>query len=408
MPKIQSKKEPKTTNPAPLKDGESTAGKQPNNSRKKPKGQPIARPVIYPERECFIFDELTDEEAKQYLGWQEESENIKFGKDFLIRDEHGHKIRMNNNLDNRPIYASIVSTLKAEILRGNWEFNFENVIIGKTGKVLNGQHSLIALVLACQCWDKDLSWRDYWPKRPTIAKSVGVGVEETDKVINTMDTCKPRDLRDVVFRSEHLRDKSRSERMEASRAISHAINMLWARTGAGLEAFAPRRTHTESMHFLNRHLRLLEAVSHIIEENCDGTIGTIISPGYASALLYLMAAAKTENETKDKTGYSQVVDPSEELIDFTLWDRACEFWVFIGQGTEALLPVKQSIQSLMSESGGVTIAERMAICIKAWNLWSNRKKVDSKSLDLKYEQDEDGVLKLVEYPIVGGIDLGKG
>lgn len=415
MPKVPLKSAPQVKNKKDVKEnlksnepvGKDTSEKQPSSSPGKRKKLP-ERPVVYPDRECFIFDgkdALTDEKAKKFLGWQEESENIKFGSDYLIKDEYGRKVRMTNNLSNRPLSRPVIETLKMEILRGNWEFNFENIIVGKTGMILNGQHTLIALVLAGQTWDKDLKWRDTWRSRPTIEKSMGVGVEETDKVINTMDTCKPRDLRDVVYRSQYLKNVSRKTRIIVAKILSHAINHLWHRTGASLDAYAPRRTHSEAMHFLDRHERLLEAVTHVSEENCDGHIGKVISPGYAAAMMYLMAACKTESENEDKTGYSQISDPSEDLIDFTMWEKASEFWVFIGQGTEALLPVKEAVIKC-HETGGATLQERTAIVVKAWNLWSNRKKVTVDSLSLAYEKNEDGIPVLAECPIVGGIDLG--
>src|SRR5690606_8050237 len=123
--------------------------------------------------------------------------------------------RCHNNIRNRDIDKIKVSELVQEILRGHWVMNCESLIIGVTGIVLNGQHTLIALVLATQQWEevgKDSQIREVWPNKPTIDKLIVFGASEEDKVVNTMDTAKPRSLGDVIFRSDYFADAKRADK----------------------------------------------------------------------------------------------------------------------------------------------------------------------------------------------------
>ena len=44
--------------------------------------------------------------------------------------------------------------------------------------------------------------------------------------------------------------------------------------------------------------------------------------------------------------------------------------------------------------------------IKAWRLYSTGKPITEKSLALHYVEDEDGIRRIAETPIVGGLDIG--
>jgi hypothetical protein len=182
---------------------------------------------------------------------------------------------------------------------------------------------------------------------------------------------------------------------------------LWHRTGASLDAFAPRRTHSESLDFIARHPRLLAAVRHIQEENdTENKIGKFIPVGYASGLCYLMAASATEGEKESRDGYTQVERACEEQIDFKYWDRACEFWVLLAAGAAELAPIRAAIVALCEERSA-SFAERCALIAKAWVAFSQGKPVTAAALLLEYEDDANGILVLAETPIVGGIDLGE-
>lgn len=363
------------------------------------------REVIYPQIKTVLEEQLTADKAKELLGWEEESENIKFRDEYLLRDMKGTKIRCNNNVINRPIYLGNVERIRQDILRGNWKFNGETIIVGKTGYILNGQHQLVALILSHQEWEEHRGkWCNTWNEEPpSISKLVVFGVEEDDDTVNTMDTCKPRTLADVLYRSKFFADvvSSRDRRIVAT-MLQNAIRMLWYRTGASSDAFAPKQTHAESISFVERHPKLLECVRHIFEENgTSNAIGKYISPGFAAGLLYLMAACDTSED-----GPYQVSDtPDESMLSFDAWEDACDFFVALAGGDVKLDAVRQAIAAVKDEEGG-SIQACSAILIKAWSLYYAGKSITTKDVALEYVRDDDGFEYLAESPTVGGIDLG--
>jgi hypothetical protein len=185
--------------------------------------------------------------------------------------------------------------------------------------------------------------------------------------------------------------------------------MLWNRTGAQIAAFDLKRTHEESMDFVGRHLRLLEAVKHVTEENGkDKLIARYLHPGYAAALLYLMATGRTERERDGGDGYAEVDNPDESQLDFSLWDRAEEYWRLIAQGDPKVLAIRAGIAATvdMDEGAGGTLPERMAVLILGWQQFVDGNMLTPDKLQLKYVRGEDGGRTLAEKPVIGGIDLG--
>jgi len=390
---------------APSRSDRTSTTKKPK-SQKKELATP-KREVLYDRLRTQLATPLTADKAKELLGWQEESENVKFGTEFHLRlpaakDQQGVKVRCNNNISNRHLSLGTVMVLRQEILRGNWQLNGEPIIIGRTGLILNGQHTLIALALAALEWTAKQGQWDNWKTEPTIDKLVVFGIDETDAVVNTIDTGRPRTLADVIFRSEYFKTVDRRDRQRLARMLDHAIRITWARTGAGSDAYAPRRTHAEALDFLSRHTKLLDAVRHIYEENgTTNTVGKYLSPGYSSGLLYLMAASGTGEDGE----YSVTAQPSEQLVDFKYWDKACEFFVLLAAGDVKFDPVRQALSAMIQEDGG-SMAERIAILIKAWGLFVSNKRMTTDALALEYSKDEDGIPVLTDSPCLGGIDLG--
>lgn len=363
------------------------------------------REITYPTLTadvCIDATAITADDAKQLLGWQEETEEIKFGGAFMLKDSRDKKIRCHNNLKNRPLNLANLQTLKQEHLRRRWRFNGEPIIVGKTGLLLNGQHTLIALVLAAQEWEDDREkWGEYWDTAPTMAKLVVSGVDESDEVVNTMDTCKPRALWEVIYRSEHFAHLKNHERKVCARMADYAVRLLWHRTGAGIDAFAPRRTHSESLGFVTRHPRLLEAIRHVYEENGDeNRIGRYVSPGYAAGLCYLMGCSTT-----DSADYRSAAHPDESMLDWNQWDKACNFIVLLASGGEETEAVRKYLSERI-ESGGASNAERWAILANAWIAYDESGKVTKHDLELQITTTPGGSSVLAEHPTVGGIDLG--
>lgn len=345
---------------------------------------------------------LTAAKAKEFLGWQEATATGTQKGVFTIGKR---RVFLFNNHKNRPIYWGTVLMIKQEILRRKYQFNMENIIIGKTGLVLNGQHRLLGLILAAEEWEAHPGkWKDYWQSEPTIETTMALGAEETDAVVNTMDTARPRTLSDVIYRSEYFADKPMKERREASRMMQYAINIVWDRTAAGMSTHLGIRTHSESLDFLGRHPKLLECVDHIQIINGDGEenvkrINAYISPGYASGLMYLMAASATEGRE-----YQTSSNPTEGQLDMSRWGKAQEFWTNLAQRSKMATPLIQALVKHDQESL-CNKAVREGLIIKAWNAFIENGKITPSDLTLEWHTDAEGFRTLNEYPIMGGIDV---
>jgi hypothetical protein len=380
-------------------------------AKKKPKStmagrskkKPEKREVHYPEPKTFMRDEtnpITPGFAKELLGWEEEGEK-KFKDDFLLRDENGKKIRCHNNTTNRPLMPMVYKTLKQEILRQRWQLNGEPVIIGKTGLILDNQHTLIGLVLAQQ--EKD-NYAEKWPdcpKKITMKKVIVSGISEEDEVVNTINTGKSRTLADVFYRGGYFCDLKAGDRNVMSRIAQYAVQLLWDRTGAKQDAFNLRRTHTESLDFVERHSRLLDCVKHVFEENISGGLKESgLSPGYLAGMLYLMASGNS-----DPKKYFGVNDPTEKSLIWDQWEKACDFVVLIAGNAVEVRPLRLAI-SRKKEEYGISLAESLGILCQGWNLYSQGKSITDKSVKLRYHVDEDEISHMLDNPTVGGIDLG--
>lgn len=380
---------------------------------KKPVKARKEREVVYPEIDVQLAvgkDAIGIDQAKALLGWQDESENVKFDKDdSSFRDWNGNRVRCLNNAINRPLYRQNLLVLKQDILKRRWQLNGEPIIIGKTGQILNGQHTLIALVFACQEYEKEPGrWLSCWENEPRIDKLVVFGIDESDEIVDTIDTPKPRSFSDVVFRSAFFQDIVRKDRRRLSSMVQYAVNLLWTRTGAKSDGHAPRQTHSERLDFISRHPGILRSVKHIYEENgSSDQIRKYVSLGYASALHYLMAASGTTEDTQ--YGFSDDA-PSESMIDMSRWDKADEFWVLLAAGDQSMEPVRKVLVELIESDGlpcSCGAGVRTAVIIKAWNLWIEGGTLTTKNLALSFGTTSAGLSVLSESPTLGGIDLGE-
>lgn len=423
-----TKKKPKgntpTTTTAQTATQKTIKGKS-STKISQPKKTLAKREVVYKSVKMRIYqddDPIDAKRAKKMLGWTEESENVKFGSEYLIKDLDDKKIRCSNNLTNRPITPSNYMTLQSEILHKNWcgpngpghTVNGENIIIGETGSILNGQHTLIAVVLASQEWTKNGgTWKEYWKTEPVIDKTVITGISEEDKVVNTIDTARPRTLADVIFRSVYFAKYGKVERIAMAKWTAHAIKFVWDRTGASFDAFNPKPSLTDQLDFLDRHPKLLDCIIHIYEENGkENRITRFHTPGYSAGLLYLMSAAKDDRETDDGKGYCDVEKArlsSEKSLGLEMWDKACEFWVLLAGDNAGMEPVVEAIAEIKNEEEEVPIRSR-AILVLAWNKFSVGKPIKANHLELAYdvETDEEGkeCYTLANHPVIGGIDIG--
>lgn len=395
---------------------EETSSPLPQEEENKPLPGVAGRAVEYETKDSKVYEgdaAITVDMAKDLLGWEEEEEGgPQFGDKHVteVSRVYGRKVRLSNNIANRPIYARNLASLKQELLQNRWQMNGEPIIIGRTGLVLNGQHSLLALVLA----EKDRTgpaaehWALYHAGPITMGKVVTYGIEETDRVVNTMDTCKPRSIADVLYRSEYFANKSSTDRKTATRVLDYTLRLLWLRIGAsGVagSAFFLNRTHSEVLDFLVRHNqdnRVLRCVEHVMKEK---DVNKFMSLGNAAALMYMMGCCKT-----DRKVYEAQEPHSGEVLDWSMWDRAGEFWVRLNTvGNPSLHELRLYLNGLDSAD----ITGRIGAICKAWNVFSSWEEGDMESRIVRTDvevahhfRDEDGSLVWDESPSVGGIDLG--
>ena len=100
------------------------------------------------------------------------------------------KTMLGENVNNRRISRDNVNLFAREIRNGEWRFNGEAIKFGKDGRLLDGQHRLLAVIAA----DKPLT---------TL---VIRGLE--DETQQTMDSGKTRTLGDVLAASRAFRSQS--------------------------------------------------------------------------------------------------------------------------------------------------------------------------------------------------------
>lgn len=361
----------------------------------------VTRNVVHEKYACEICKEqtaITSQKAKDLLGWEEEQLSTPYKKDYFIKDNNGVKIRCFNNIANRALVSSNVSKLKQEILRGRWHVNGEPIIIGRSGLILNGQHTLVALILAGQDWLSNKDNHPFWKTPPTIDKFINFGIDESDDVVNTMDTCKPRDLADVIYRSHYLKDITKADCDKISKMLSYAIKMLWNRTSVKDTSLGLTQTHSESIDFIDRHIKLIDCSKHIFEESGkESKLPDFIPPGYATALLYMMGSCTSSPEK-----YHEQLN--EKCLDWKMYDKACDFFVMIAGDAKEIAPIRNVLSDMLLQNENISLSEKLALLIKAWNQYAATDKITETKIKLNYAIDEDGINRLAEQPRVGGID----
>lgn len=374
------------------------------------------REVVYPEVKSKL-GKLTAAQAKKFLGWSQPIGDGSFGSEYLFKDRRGVTTRCANvMLRQRPFVASLATQWMYEILHGNWKLNGESMVIGKTGLAIECQHRMVALIWAVQEWEDHPGRYLAWPKNtePTIDCLIVTGIEEDRDTVNTINTGKPRSLSDAFFSSglfelDPNSSKDRRQMRLWCRIADAALKMLWHRTGEDGRSLAPRCTHAEALHFLERHPTVKKAVQFIAAESDGKKVGNLIQPGTASAFLYLMAASETEYVNKAATGYGQVNRPGEDLVSLSRWDQACDFWVKLSGRAKEFNPLIETLGELfLDEETKVYLPVILGHIVKAWNQYIAGKKITAKSIELEYESDGEGTEWLAETPTVGGIDIGDG
>lgn len=350
----------------PVPAAKSTTTKPSNGKKKK------ERDVVYPKYEVRLccnptpdadgveqeYDgPITVAMAKELLGWETDDEyvlrmlkedpNRKEKKlretDFLLKDRHGNKIRCFNNTLNRPFDLNWSKKIAQDILTEDYEMNGEDIIIGRTGLVLSGQHRLVGLVIAYEMWlANQKCYKDHWVDvEPYIESVVFFGAREDQKVLKTYDNVKPRSLSDTIYTSPIFANLGSADKKRCSVMMDQAVDFLWRRLDATSNKFVEHQTHSASLDFLERHQKhLVSAVKHIYDVDKGDTetgfplsVTLGLNAGRTAAMLFLMGSSGTDEEKAEN--YHSINSPKKESqLDWTRWDRALSFWSDVCQGRE--------------------------------------------------------------------------
>lgn len=380
------------------------------------------RPVLYPEimvRRCQSKNgtALTREQNRDLLGWQEETDEVKFGEDYLLVDNRGKKIRCTNNATNRPIRSSQLAVIEQEVLTGNYAPkgpNGETISFDPYGEVTDGQHRMLGFENACQTWEADEHWRKTWPEMPVIDTLLVFGIDGSPETLRTIGQVAPRTIMDVLFQDRKVFGKVRSgDRKALARSCDYAIRFVRHRTGADRDAYTPKMTHSVAVDFLSSHDRIKRFVKHVFDESqpakqdkgpaVPSRLTKLLPPGTLSGLLYLMASCHS-----DGAKYRKKSHPNENGLDWSAMERAEEYVVALASDSKDVAAVGEAVATLYNTPGtlGGNPAERLAIVIKGWNVFKANKPIKPEHLALEYEGELDE-RDLVNLPAVGGIDRGE-
>lgn len=383
------------------------------------------RPVRFPKLEIYEYSTtsakgpMTVETIKKAMGWETEKEfqarkmvefptskpeawlfgdGIKNDITGVIQPVHcknvlGEKVICWNNANNRPFDEAWCEDLVHTILYGQWAgphtmkgetVNGETWRVSRYGWVLSGQHQGTAAILAdehLQKYRADYGREDADERYPAwkdqdyvfIETIVVRGMSEDPRVLMTVDYVKPRSAADVFYTSDVFKKSTPIERKELCQILATAVDVLWTRTDA-----KGYRTHPEMVAFLERHKRLLDCAGHIHKEN-SADAGRPISKlklraGVCAALMYLMGCSATSEDDADQ--YRNMEPPTEKNLDWSLWEKAEEFWTLIHSGADFSI-VRRAIHQLVDSTPGNEdnqglggrMPERLAIVAKAWDAW---------------------------------------
>lgn len=379
-----------------------TVKKTPKNAAQK-----TDRPVIYPELQVTEYSvnsahgPLTPDDARRILGWETEEDyqarmlteepdskasHWAYGDDFHCYDLLANKVRCARNAHNRPFDEGWSERLMQMILEFQWAgpltvpgetVNGETIRISRYGRVLSGQHQLTALILAEQNLrkvreDAVVSKYPHWDGHdfPVIETLVVTGLSEDERILRTIDYVKPRTVADMLYTMDLFTKMKPADRKELTRMLASAIDLLWKRTNA-----KGYKTHPEVVGFLERHKRLLKCVQHLFVENLkddeDGgrRISKLrLSSGQCAALYYLMASSGPKTDGDE---YRNQFPPTEKKLDWSLQEKAYEFWTLLANGDDFEL-VRNALGRLYTEDGlGGRTSEKFAILASAWRIFKD-------------------------------------
>jgi len=299
---------------------------------------------------------------------------------------------LEKNDNNRPVRRSLVTKYKTEILRGKWLLNGETAVIDSQGQIVSAQHRLLALVAAEEARKKNVAYyreKYGWKGSVTIPLIVVTGVDP--KTADTVDIGQTRSGGDVLYRKS-LFSSDYKERQQAtlSKTLANAARLVWLRCGGKKISDAPSFPHSELLDFVSDNPTLIDSVEYIYkaDEGSERRIRSFLSLGVASALQYLFAYAKWDED-----------DPDAEP---ELWEESCKFFDAFATGVgleknDPVLMLRNYLTRVQGSDNPLTRDALVSTVIKAWNHWIDDEKMTATNVRLKKEED----------PHVGGLDVAE-
>lgn len=435
---------PKTNNVATKKDRKGREQTQAADTRE----------VVFPTLsiyECSTASErgpFTVEQARNALGWETERqyqarmlkehpgtkpEQWLFGENGPRREDgsfqpihcvntRGEKVVCWNNVGNRPFDVEWSNEISHMVLFGEYAgphtipgetINGETIRISKYGNTLSGQHQETGLIFADELLEDSRKeegnarnpkypfWNGH--EHPFIETIVVTGLSEDERVLRTIDYVKPRSVADMLYTMPLFKDSLAHERKELTRMLSGAIDMLWRCTDR-----QGYKTHPEVDNFLKGHKRLLQCVEHIFRENSSKAEGggrkiskLRLNAGMSAAICYMMGCSGPGTDI-DKYRSPKQGAPCEKGLDWSLWDRALEFWHRLAHDRQfkfvrdAITDLKETtpIGEGLDQGLGGRVEERLAILSKAWEVFHDHPDDTGPPFNEDDRTSEKGALRL--------------
>jgi hypothetical protein len=260
-----------------------------------------------------------------------------------ITPERAREI-LEQNAGNRGIAKAVVAKYARDMSNGNWNLNGQTIKIGKTGRLLDGQHRCAACVKA----------------NVTFEAVVISGLDES--VFDTFDLGARRGLSDIL--------KDKGETYTATLAAS--LRQLWMIQNGSVQDRALSPTVNEMLDTLDRNPKMRESVK------LSNKLKDIIATSFGCALHYLF----------------DQVDPA--LAD-KFMDRLAD-----GSDLSSDSPILKLRNILIRDRGSKSKKmldhDKIAITIKAWNAFYSGRPIST----LKWQ---NAGARIEAFPKISGLNL---
>jgi len=269
-----------------------------------------------------VVKEIGAKQARELLGWENLSNELLEQKirsgivdpHHVIVDFFRLKVHLNNLSGNRPLRKSVALRYMNDMLLNKWYVTGDSIVVDKNGNVLNGQHRLLAIVLANQLLDLKNHNSIKFPRKwsyllPTIdqvegplsIKSPVVYLEDEDWNPNLdmtipYDTGLKRTLADVLYKTKFqgrylFEDEPSKMRKKYCSTLAVALRLVWLRAKGKFVSDAPHFPHYEACQFLLENMGIEKSVINIHElanNYGTGSLTQYLSFGYAAGMHYMM------------------------------------------------------------------------------------------------------------------------